>query len=257
MILALANSVAVVKFSYIISFFFLFLFYIKKNHLNFFLYYFLVFYSITAPFVLGILDYKKYSYYESYLKSRKHEIYANYCGTISRDNIIECPPKIEEKIKSNIQSRKFYKHYLEYKFFSFSEQMLHRLIIWSYVKENIINKPFGGNGAFSSSFMNHHPITTTLKTNYELLPSHPHNGILQIWLELGFLGIILFLFFIISLLSKIHKYVKKDKFLVVTALISFFKIFLIGQISFGIWQSWWIAVIFMNCILFSFLFKKS
>ena len=135
--------------------------------------------------------------------------------------------------------------------------MLHRLIIWSYVKEKILNKPFWGNGAFSSSSMNHHSIITTLKTNYELLPSHPHNGILQIWLELGFLGIIFFLFFIISLLSKIYKYAHQDKVLVSAALLSFFQIFLIGQISFGIWQSWWIAVIFMNSILFSFLFKKN
>ena len=73
------------------------------------------------------------------------------------------------------------------------DQKLHRLIIWSYVKKKILEKPIIGNG-FSSRNIANETLITERGTNYQLIPLHPHNSILQIWLELGIIG--LFLFFL-------------------------------------------------------------
>ena len=39
------------------------------------------------------------------------------------------------------------------------------------------------------------------------------------------------------------------------AFITFFQVFTIGQISFGFWQSWWLAIILITLILYKYVFK--
>ena len=58
---------------------------------------------------------------------------------------------------------------------------LHRLIIWSYVKEKILEKPLIGHGFFSSRNIANKMKETQNGTKFQLIPLHPHNGILQIW----------------------------------------------------------------------------
>ena len=68
----------------------------------------------------------------------------------------------------------------------FSEKFIHRLIIWSFAKEKILNKPVFGNGW--SKHLGEQ--TSVIDINNQILPAiplHPHNGVMQIWLELGFL----------------------------------------------------------------------
>ena len=81
-------------------------------------------------------------------------------------------------------------------------------------------------------------------------------GVLQIWLELGLVGIIFFFLLIIKLLSLIFKYSIKDKNIALVGLISFTQFFTVSQLSFGLWQCWWLAVILTNLILYNFFVKN-
>ena len=128
-------------------------------------------------------------------------------------------------------------------------------MIWSFSKEKILEKPFLGHGFYSSRYMDNEMKETQNKKKYQLMPLHPHNSILQIWLELGILGVLIFFAFIRTLINKIYKYDEINHRIATIAVISFFQIFTIGQISFGFWQSWWIAIILINYILFKFVFK--
>ena len=132
---------------------------------------------------------------------------------------------------------------------------MHRLIIWSYVKEKILEKPLLGHGFLSSGGIDNEARDTKNFTKYELIPLHPHNSILEIWLELGVVGIIIFFIFIKILFNRIYNFDRINHKIASVSIISFFQIFFIGQISFSFWQSWWIAVILITFIFYKIVFK--
>ena len=117
-----------------------------------------------------------------------------------------------------------------------------------------MDKPFAGHGFFSSRYMSQELRQTLRGTNYQYMPLHPHNSILQVWLELGIIGIIIFLVFIKVLLNKIYFYHKKNSLTSALALFSFLQILVTGQIAYGFWQIWWIATIIIIFILYTILF---
>ena len=98
--------------------------------------------------------------------------------------------------------------------------MLHRLVIWSYARKKIrINYSLGMD--CSSRSIASQNITSVLFTNYQLMPFHPHNGVIQLWLELGLMGIIFFLIFIINIQSTIFKLANSNKKIRALALASY------------------------------------
>ena len=88
------------------------------------------------------------------------------------------------------------------------------------------------------------------------IPLHPHNSILQVWLELGVLGIFLFYIFLYNIINQIYEIKKINSKYAAFSLVSLFQIFLIGQFSYGFWQTWWISIIFINIFIYSILYKK-
>ena len=145
--------------------------------------------------------------------------------------------------------------FIIHKFYYISSQKFHRLIIWSYSKEKILEKPLLGHGFFSSRQIASEQLKTSASTKYQLIPLHPHNNVLQIWLELGIIGLIIFFIFIRLLLKEIYKLSKISHKFSAIVMISFFQVFFIGQISFGFWQSWWISLVLMSFILYQFLLR--
>ena len=87
-----------------------------------------------------------------------------------------------------------------------------------------MEKPFIGHGFFLSRYMSEELRQTQRGTYYQFMPLHPHNSILQVWLELGIIGIIIFLIFIKVLLNKIYFYHKKSSLTSALAIFSFLQI---------------------------------
>ena len=212
---------------------------------------------MSCPFILGKLDYKKFSEYESQLVNKRNDLLKKYCGEDINDDHVLNRKKYSlylycvEDENTTDKIRVF----LKYNLYNTASKKLHRLMIWSYVKEKILEKPFIGHGFFSSRNIANKLRKTQSGTKYQLIPLHPHNSILQIWLELGVLGIIIFLSFIKLILNKIYYYVQINRSVATIAFITFFQVFTIGQISFGLWQSWWLAVILITFILYNYVFK--
>ena len=73
--------------------------------------------------------------------------------------------------------------------------------------------------------------------------------------KLGIIGLIIFFIFIRYLVKKIYEYSKINHKFSAIAMMSFFQVFFIGQISFGVWQSWWLAIILIALILYKYLFQ--
>ena len=133
----------------------------------------------------------------------------------------------------------------------FPNSFIHRLLIWDFTLERISERPLLGWGLDTSRAI---PRGTDLRPIHYVvpwsdkpithpdqnLPLHPHNAVLQIWLELGFLGVVAFMF-------AIHALVRSQlgdrgggpmAGFVVGAMA-------IYCVAFGLMQSWWLAFLFL------------
>jgi hypothetical protein len=255
--LAFLNSSMATILGYCISIPLAGIFYFQKKIFKKYFIFLFALYFLASPFILGILDYKKYSKYETKVLLQQKPLETEICTPNNTSLYLIC----HKNLIYNVDPYYFLKPnkliaLLKLKLVMAVEQSLHRLVMWSYVKEKIIEKPMLGHGFFSSRNIANEHLITTNKTNYQLISLHPHNNILQIWLELGLIGLTIFFVFIKFLLKKIYLIDKYNHKVATVSLISFFQIFIIGHLSYGFWQSWWLSIILINFILYSLLFKK-
>lgn len=122
----------------------------------------------------------------------------------------------------------------------------HRKKIWQFVNERIDEKPFLGWGMDSSRDIP--KGTSRLSKILEILPLHPHSLALQIRLELGLPGAILVAAFITTLfLSLFPPGLRVTTSAVAAGVISSY--LLVGSISYGVWQNWWVALAWCLCVI--------
>jgi exopolysaccharide production protein ExoQ len=122
---------------------------------------------------------------------------------------------------------------------------VHRIKIWEFVAEKISERPLLGWGMNSSKhFSDGKNIVYSASGGYlgESLPLHPHNTILQIWVELGLPGVLIFLCLGYYFFRIIHQAAKPD---LVKAIIlgQFLTFFVFSSLSFGLWQAWWLCLL--------------
>jgi len=114
-----------------------------------------------------------------------------------------------------------------------------RLYIWDYSAKQALKKPVFGWGLNSSRS---YPV---LESDYvqggrSPLPLHPHNNTLQVWLELGVVGLVIFSAFLWLILTRIAKTIY-EPYMLASCTALFANYFLIGQTGYGIWQGWLIG----------------
>ena len=122
---------------------------------------------------------------------------------------------------------------------------LHRLFIWHFAGEKAQENPWAGYGFYSSRDVpggkNIIQLPNqSLPMGSVYLPNHTHNSILQVWLELGYIGLVLYVLIIVSTLSWIAKEVRAplQQALMVAMLMTYLGISLF---AFNVWQEWWVA----------------
>lgn len=109
----------------------------------------------------------------------------------------------------------------------------YRVEIWNRVFELIGARPWIGYGFDSARLVAQGPGVSFL---------HPHNGLLQVWLELGTVGVALLLGWAAAALWAYLKAPRDPRGLATcAATITALSVFWL--ISFGIWQGWWLAAI--------------
>lgn len=114
-----------------------------------------------------------------------------------------------------------------------------RLAIWEFSTQEIFKRPMFGHG-FDSSRVIGARDNAVEGTNWQALPLHPHNAFLQIWLELGLIGVVLTCCLLFGLWKCIRENCSSSKdYAVCTS--TWCALLTIALISFGVWQYWWIA----------------
>jgi O-antigen ligase len=123
----------------------------------------------------------------------------------------------------------------------------HRLFIWNFVAENSKDHPILGIGFNSSKQfpVEEEQIIGLFGEKLHPLPLHPHNNIMQIYFELGVIGLVLYLSLICKYILIIGKNYKTTNFtnknLICSLYACFSVYFIISMISYSYWQSWWIS----------------
>ena len=130
---------------------------------------------------------------------------------------------------------------------------IHRLLIWNFVATEALEHPVFGQGIGTAKFT---PIKDENRFFYKdemlsPLPLHPHNNVLQIFLELGLVGLGLFAIYIWQIMSKIRNIsvTNEDISWGASGYALFINYFFIGMVSFGFWQSWWMLSILFVMVL--------
>jgi len=124
--------------------------------------------------------------------------------------------------------------------------LIHRILVWEYVGKEIIKKPLFGHGLGTSRHIGQNIILKIPNSDQEIkggIPLHPHNNFLQIWLELGIIGVAIFLYIWFTIIKFGHSLRSKSYILGTGACTSIISMFIICNLSFGFFQAWWMSLI--------------
>lgn len=131
-----------------------------------------------------------------------------------------------------------------------SHSALHRLSIWRTAGERIAERPVFGFGMNATRHLYNEsdktkrfydtddPNKKSWFNNFEPIPLHVHNGVLQIWLELGAFGALLLLGVLLAVLKLVYQKID-DTVHSAFGLGMLTSGLFIFSASFGPWQSWW------------------
>ena len=118
------------------------------------------------------------------------------------------------------------------------QSFVHRLYIWDFAADRILERPLLGWGLDASPFL---PGAGERAPRGLLMPLHPHNAALQLWVELGVVGAAILAaltWACVRGIARIH-----DARGRAGAAAAFASAFVIASVSYGIWQNWWIATL--------------
>lgn len=122
----------------------------------------------------------------------------------------------------------------------------HRLLIWSFAGDRIAEHPFAGWGLDSSRAIP--GGQETIRHDESWLPLHPHNAALQLWLELGVPGAVLFALLAALPWSTLASASWPPLFAAAAG-----AALTIGFVScfgtYGIWQEWWLGTLWLCLFL--------
>ncbi len=116
----------------------------------------------------------------------------------------------------------------------------HRGLIWQFVSERVVERPWLGWGLDASRHMTGTETPYFSQRQGGLLPLHPHNWSLQLWLELGLPGALLGAALLAAVARRIAGWWREPA-AVATGLAALTVYVVVANLSFGMWQNWWVA----------------
>lgn len=125
-----------------------------------------------------------------------------------------------------------------------------RLDIWRFTAGKIFEAPLFGHGFDASRDI--HDTLELRGLEFAAIPLHPHNIGLHVWLETGLIGALLIAAAIIICTERVVSSAYLTQRQAVAAAGCTAAVLGVGAVSYGMWQEWWLASVFMavgGCIL--------
>jgi O-antigen ligase len=124
----------------------------------------------------------------------------------------------------------------------------HRVEIWHFAAERTLERPLFGWGFNASRYVpNGNEVSQFLPPGQSLIPLHPHDAFLQVWLEIGAVGTIIVAGILLLGLKAVGQW---------PAAVARFTLpgyaagLVIAGLAFGIWQSWWMATLAFSAVAY-------
>jgi O-antigen ligase len=127
-----------------------------------------------------------------------------------------------------------------------------RLEIWDFVARKALENPLYGFGIEATRHIKNFD-TAMLYTPLDHV-LHPHNAVLQIWIEFGAIGALGLCVAVTAILRHIFKL---DKQAGPVCLAAFMAGFVAACISYGLWQGWWLGLFSLLAALCGHLARNS
>lgn len=150
----------------------------------------------------------------------------------------------------------------------------HRLTIWAFTARHIVEHPLFGWGFDGSRAIPDgktqlpvvrlkgcrgkgipidipgvsRPVPADCVVWEEQLPLHPHDGWLQIWLELGAVGAVLTAVLLWRIIDRLRR-MPAEPVMMASAAAAIVAGLVISSVSFGVWQSWWLSTLWVAAAL--------
>jgi len=124
----------------------------------------------------------------------------------------------------------------------------HRLEIWHFATERTLERPLFGWGFNASRYVpNGNEVSHFLSADHPIIPLHPHDAFLQVWLEIGAVGTIIVAGILLLALKAVGQWpVAVARF----TLPGYAAGLVIAGLAFGIWQSWWMATLAFSAVAY-------
>jgi len=144
-------------------------------------------------------------------------------------------PTIFQHVTNNIYDISFFKN----------AYAGHRLEIWDYISRYALQHPFFGYGVEATRAIT--DFDCKFVFNDSNLVLHPHNFVVQIWIEFGLFGILIAMGLMYKALSLIQtKFtVEQQKILLPT----FLSTLLASSTAYGMWQGMWVGALFYTAAM--------
>lgn len=116
-----------------------------------------------------------------------------------------------------------------------------RLEIWDFVARKALERPIVGHGLeYTKGYTKFDNAHRFLKGDVVL---HPHSAVLQIWIEFGIVGVTVLLMLAACFFRALYRI--NDAIVRKAATSVAGVIFLVSCFSYGMWQSWWLGLLFI------------
>jgi O-antigen ligase len=122
----------------------------------------------------------------------------------------------------------------------------HRLLIWSFAGDRIAEHPLVGWGLDASRAIP--GGEERIRTDESWMPLHPHNAALQVWLELGVPGSVLFAL-LVALAWHAVAVAPSPRLFAAASGASLAAAFIGSLATYGIWQEWWLSTLWFSVFL--------
>jgi hypothetical protein len=130
---------------------------------------------------------------------------------------------------------------------------LHRIEIWNFASNLVFERPLIGWGLDSSRSIAEKVIVERGGYEFPVLPIHPHNAFLQVWLELGLIGVGFGIAIGLTVLRGIGEMPRQSQ---PVALAAFAGTMAMISVAYGIWQIWWLGVLFLSMLTIHVLARQ-
>lgn len=138
--------------------------------------------------------------------------------------------------------------------------IIHRLAIWDNAAALIAREPVIGYGIEASRIIGRGGVDLPVlgadsAIRFEALPLHPHNAAIQIWLELGGIGALLYAVLLFILTQMVWRQAQSP-LLRASLMGGWASAVAILHLSYGVWQFWWIATLGMIAAMLLILVRQ-